>query len=146
MLPKLQYAIQLKIYWCSKRRFLYLFDSAKYRFTLTITSILGKIEQPRSLLNNEHLKYIIIISKNAPIPHKFLCDFIEQKPRYYYPKNFFKIVIATLAIKLCPQKLNQCYLLNYVCCMQNFVRLHAAESEMERLQEFWEKWNSSSSY
>ena len=45
---------------------------------------------------------------------------------------------ATTPVKLCPQKLYQCYLLKEVYCMQNFIQFHAVESEIELSQEFWE--------
>ena len=50
---------------------------------------------------------------------------------YYHPKNFGKFVNAAAPIKLHNQKLYQCYLLKQVYCMQNFVRFHALESEIE---------------
>ena len=64
----------------------------------------------------------------------------------HFSKNFGKIVITTFPRKLCPQKLYLCHVLKYVHCMQNFVRLHAIESEIELSQKFWGKQNSSSLY
>ena len=53
-----------------------------------------KVKQQHPLQNYKHLKCLIVISNNAYLAHKILCDFIKQKPGYYYSENSGKIVNA----------------------------------------------------
>ena len=50
-------------------------------------------------------------------------------------KNSEKFVTAVLPIKLYHQKIYQCYILKKVYRMQNFVRFHPIEPEVELSQE-----------
>ena len=56
----------------------------------TITRILGKMEQQRSLPKYMYPNCITVISNDIYFVHKYLCNFIHQKLRSAYPKNFRK--------------------------------------------------------
>ena len=87
-------------------------------------------------MNYIHLKCIIIISNNVYLANKFLPCFWK----------FWKNDYST-HIKLCPIKnYIKVILLKQTYCMQNFVRFHIIESEIELQQKFWEKMNNGTPY
>ena len=85
------------------------------------------------------LKCIIVTSNNVHLAFKFCVISFIRTQNLHFPQNSKKIVTTALASKLCSQKLCQYYLAK----QQNFIQFHAVESEIELLQEFREKRNSS---
>ena len=64
----------------------------------------------------------------------------------HFSKNSGKFVITAPSRKLCPQKLYQYHLLKLAYCMQNFVRFHAIEYDIELSYKNLGKRNSSAPY